>query len=40
MEIQYNNRQDFYDGIEELTQRGLTFKANGTFLLIILTGGF
>lgn len=38
--IQYHSTADFYDGILELTKRGLTFDANLASLSITLTGGY
>ena len=38
--IQYNSQDEFYDGIEELTKRGLLFEANARDLTVRLTGGY
>lgn len=38
--ITYANAEMFYDGIYELTKRGMTFKADADLLTITLTGGY
>ena len=40
MNITYNTFESFHAGIAELVKLGLTFKANGETLTIILTGGY
>lgn len=38
--IQYASVDEFYEGIEELIKRGLTFEAQARDLTIRLTGGY
>jgi len=38
--IKYSTKEDFYNGILELTSRGLTFEAKYETLTITLTGGY
>lgn len=40
MKIQYMNESDFYNGVQEMLQRGIKFKAEHNTLTIELTGGF
>lgn len=40
MLIIYTSADGFYDGILQLVQRGLTFKANADKLTIELQGGY
>lgn len=38
--IRYETKEDFYNGIQELTARGLTFDADFIQMTITLTGGY
>jgi predicted nuclease of restriction endonuclease-like RecB superfamily len=40
MTIQYDNLDDFYEGVSRLVKLGLMFEANHQRLAITLTGGF
>ena len=40
MTIEYTSTAAFYEGIYQLTIKGLTFKADGDRLLITLLGGY
>ena len=40
MKIQYSSADEFYEGIEEMVKRGLTFEAHARDLVITLTGGY
>lgn len=40
MTIHYRNEDDFYRGVQELTLRGLGFRADYATLTITLTGGY
>lgn len=38
--IQYSSLDEFYEGIQELTKRGLLFEAHARDMVIRLTGGY
>lgn len=40
MTITHQTEHDFYDTIEALVKKGLTFEANGSTYTITLTGGY
>ena len=40
MIIKYHHAEDFYNGIQQIVMKGLTFEANYTELTIKLLGGF